>query len=134
MIVSWRSYFSNGYIFGMEPTIKYTYMTWIPFQFHRIHDFNADFIHLQGVVLGLHKMDRTEERAGASSRRYVAHIRSVYSYTYDHADMLGYLLCKESLSFIVNSFFHPKPSPADADRYYHYEATSSYTHSNLSLI
>ena len=41
------SYVSNGCTLYSEQTTEYTYMRWIPYQFHTLHDFNAVFIHLR---------------------------------------------------------------------------------------
>ena len=53
---------------GMEQTTKYAYMRWISCPLHRIHDINANFIHLQEMAIRLPKMVRTEDSAGAASR------------------------------------------------------------------
>ena len=49
---------------------KYTYMRWIPCQVHKIHDFNAVFVHLYRITICLPKMVRTEHSASAVSRSY----------------------------------------------------------------
>ena len=57
------SFFSNGCTLGMELTTNYPYMRWIPCQFHKIHDCNAVFIHLQRITIRLSKMVTTEDSA-----------------------------------------------------------------------
>ena len=63
----------------------------LPCKFHRIRDFNANYIHLQELAFRLSKVVRNEESASASSGSYVNHSRSVYSYTNDHANMIDCL-------------------------------------------
>ena len=85
-------------------TIKYKYMRWFQCQFHRIHDFNVDFIHIRGIVLLLPNLSELKKAIVFLHKAMSTLAEAVHSYTDDHANLLGCLSHKESLPFIVNDF------------------------------